>query len=68
MDVDGEHAASISTNVSTVVGQVYKLNFAYARNPDSRTLFGYVPTANVILVDGNTLATMTPNGPITGPI
>ena len=64
MDLDGWNPGEISTNIVTVSGTVYSLNFAYARNPDSITGAGgfpiHVPTAG-ISIDGNSLATVSAN-------
>ena len=64
LDLDGWNPGEISTNIVTVSGTVYSLNFAYARNPDSITGAGgfpiHVPTAG-ISIDGNSLATVSAN-------
>ena len=38
IDLDGNSAGTISTNVPTVPGQLYVLSFAYAQNPDGSML------------------------------
>ncbi len=64
LDLDGWNPGEISTNIVTVSGTVYSLNFAYARNPDSITGAGgfpiHVPTAG-ISINGNSLATVSAN-------
>jgi len=56
VDLDGSNAGEISTNVTTVPGGIYTLNFAYSRNPD--LLATPVPQAQ-ILINGSVLATLT---------
>ncbi len=59
MDLNGWGPGEISTNITTVSGTVYSLNFAYTRNPGSITGVGgfpiHVPSAEVS-IDGNPLA------------
>ncbi|HEX7577813.1 MAG TPA: DUF642 domain-containing protein, partial [Verrucomicrobiae bacterium] len=64
IDLDGSSAAGISTNITTIPGQIYTLGFSYARNPDSiNGVLGHppnIPQAE-ILINGNHLATVTAN-------
>jgi subtilisin-like proprotein convertase family protein len=59
IDLNGVSPCGISTNIATVAGITYTLNFAYARNPDSINL-GVIPQAGVV-VNGNTLVILTAN-------
>jgi hypothetical protein len=65
VDLNGWNAGGISTDIVLVPGQTYRLNFAYARNPDSIIgYYGYpavVPQAEV-LIDGNAVGTVAANG------
>ncbi len=54
IDLDGNSAGTISTNVPTVPGQLYVLSFAYAQNPDGST-----PPAMQVLQNGNSLLSLT---------
>jgi hypothetical protein len=62
LDLDGSEPGTISTNVSTTIGQTYELTFAWCRNPDSTGGGGlsqpvHVPSAQV-LVGNNVVMTM----------
>ena len=56
LDLDGSTAGGISTNIATVAGITYTLNFAYTKNPNA----GIIPQATV-LVNGSPLMTVTAN-------
>ena len=64
LDLDGWNPGEISTNIVTVSGTVYSLNFAYARNPDSISgtpgFPAHIPSAG-ISINGNSLATVSAN-------
>jgi subtilisin-like proprotein convertase family protein len=53
IDLNGVGPADITTNVSTVVGQTYALNFAFAQNPDGPN--NGSPTAAVDVRQNSTL-------------
>ncbi len=58
VDLDGSSAGGISTNIPTVSGVAYTLNFAYTRNPG----LGSIPAPRAqVLINGNALATVTAN-------
>ncbi len=63
-DANGNYAGGISTNLVTIPGQAYTLNFAYARDPDSITGVGGhpagIPSASV-RINGQPLAPVTAN-------
>ena len=62
LDLDGSSAGGISTNITTVAGQVYALHFAYARNPDSILgALGHAPNIPQlsVLINGQQLTTLT---------
>jgi len=58
IDLDGFVPGGISTNITTVPGQIYTLEFAYSRNPDS--IPNITPQA-AVLVNGIQLATVVGN-------
>jgi subtilisin-like proprotein convertase family protein len=53
IDLNGDGPGVISTNVPTVVGMQYAVNFAYARNPDAAS------EQAAVLADGQVLGTVT---------
>jgi len=53
IDLNGNGPAVISTNVPTVVGMQYAVNFAYTRNPDAAS------EQAAVLADGQVLGTLT---------
>lgn len=53
IDLDGSNPGTIHTNVPTIPGQTYSLNFAYSRN-----YYTVIPTVN-ILINSNLLASIT---------
>ncbi|HVU08754.1 MAG TPA: S8 family serine peptidase [Verrucomicrobiae bacterium] len=56
LDINGTIPGAISTNIATVPGTTYVLNFGYTRNPDT-VAANVVPMINV-LMGGNLLATL----------
>ena len=54
LDLNGIVPGAISTNLPTVVGRTYRLNFAYSRNPD-----GTPPLVANILQNSNLLTTLS---------
>ncbi len=48
VDLNGDGPGEISTNIPTVVGQLYVLSFAYAPNPSSLS-FGVLPEAAIFI-------------------
>jgi subtilisin-like proprotein convertase family protein/N-acetylneuraminic acid mutarotase len=58
IDLNGSTPGTISTNITTIPGQSYRLDFAYARNPDG---ISSIPTANVS-ADGSLLGTIVASG------
>ena len=61
LDLDGINPGTISTNITTVSNQIYRLSFVYSRNPDG--IWGRygsppnTPSAEV-LIDGDSLGTL----------
>jgi hypothetical protein len=56
LDLDGSMPGTISTNISTTVGQTYELSFAWCRNPDSIDGLAFnepshVPLAQILIDD-----------------
>ena len=49
VDMNGDGPGEISTNIPTVSGQQYVLNFAYAPNPETFQLFGLFPQAAILI-------------------
>jgi subtilisin-like proprotein convertase family protein len=62
LDANGLEPGTIWTNLAFVPGRQYILSFAYARNPDSRTIYNLIPQAAVQL-NGTTLVTVTSANP-----
>jgi subtilisin-like proprotein convertase family protein len=60
IDLDGSNPGEISTNIATILGQTYVLNFAYSLNPDFAANGEPFPSAQV-LIDGNPLASFSVN-------
>jgi len=60
LNLDGNTAGGISTNIATTAGESYQLNFVYSANPDRST----TPSMQV-LINGNPLATVVGNIPNT---
>jgi subtilisin-like proprotein convertase family protein len=59
IDLDGNTAGGISTNIPTVPGQFYTLSFAYTRSPANVGLGLNVPQAQV-LINGTVLGVVAP--------
>ena len=58
IDLDGNNAGTISTNVPTVPGQNYTLAFTYAQNADGKNN-GYPTAAMQVLQNNNSLLSLT---------